>query len=440
MLFKKKNGLKVASVLTALVLVGCGNSGEEEVDSGVSSDGETVVVEFFNQKPETTPQLEELAQTFSEENENVQIEITTIGSGEGAAGLQAKFTSNNPPAIMMLGSTAEIKRYKNTLVDLGDIEVIDTMMEDLLVGGNLDDTQLGLPMNIEGFGFMYNKDIFEQADVDAESIETYEDFVEVVETIDSQIEELGLEAVFGYSGGEDYITNQFAANFTAPEFDNSIMEAYEASELNWEYGDRMQMYTDLINAYNVQPILSVDYSRSVEDLFVNDSVAMVHQGNWIVPTLNGIDPDFVENKLGLIPVFGENDTDGRIVAGTPWYLGVNSEMDQEVIDASIDFINYMYLSDEGQRILVEEMQYIPPQEGYDVENITDPVSQTIYQSMLDGTNAAMTHKPVPNGWFQAVLFPEYQQYLEGNITWEEFEENTSAGFTEMREQDNSSAE
>lgn len=428
-------GVKLSTSLLALFIVGCGN-GEDDVESGTTSDGE-IIVEFFNQKPETTRELEELAQKFSEENENVLIEITTVGSGEGAAGLQAKFTSNNPPAIMMLGGTSEIERYRDTLIDVADLEVTETMLSDLLEGGRIEDTQLAVPMNIEGFGWMYNKEIFEQADVDAEAIETYDDFVEAVETLDSQKEELGLEAVFAFSGAENYIANQFAANFTSPEYNHNTMEAYEATELAWEFGDRMQMYTDLVNEYNVQPILSVDYSRSVEDLFVNDSVAMVHQGNWIVPTLNGIDPDFVEDKLGILPVFGESDTEGRIVAGAPWYIGINSDMEQEVIDISIEFVNWMYLSDEGQRILVEELNYIPPQEGYEVENITDPVSQVIYQAMLDETNAAMTHNQVPNGWFQAVLFPEFQRYLDGGMTWEEFEQNTSEGFSEMREQDNS---
>lgn len=415
-----------------LFLVGCGT--DEETSSG---DGEGVVIEFFNQKPETTRQLEDLAQTYTEQNENVTINITTIGSGEGAAGLQARFTSNNPPAVMMLGGTSEIERYSDTLLDVGELEVTDTMLTDLLVGGLIDDTQLAIPMNIEGFGWMYNREIFEAAGVDPDAIQEYDDFVEAVETLDSQKEELGIEAVFGFSGAEDYIANQFAANFTSPEYNHSTLEAYEATELTWEYGDRMQMYTDLMNEHNVQPILSVDYSRSVEELFVNDQVAMVHQGNWIVPTLNGIDPEFVDNKLGILPVFGESDTEGRIVAGAPWYLGINSEMDEQVVEASKDFVNWMYMSDEGQTALVEEFQYIPPQEGYEVESITNPVSQTIYQAMLDGNNAAMTHNQVPNGWFQAVLFPEYQRYLNGDISWDEFEQNSSEGFAQMREQDNS---
>lgn len=411
-----------------IFLVSCSDQG-----SNISSDGEKVI-EFFNQKPEISNQLEELAEIYNQQNDNVRVTITTIGSGEGAAGLQAKFTSGNPPAIMMLGGTSEIERYSDTLLEVNDLEVTDTVMDDLLEGAMIDESLLAVPMNVEGFGWMYNKEIFESAGINPEDIENYEAFVEAVETLDSQKEELGIEEVFAFSGAEDYIANQFSAHFTSPEYNHNILEAYEANELNWEYGDRMKAYTDLFNEYNVQPILGVNYTRSVEELFINDQVAMVHQGNWIVPTLNGIDPNFAEEKLGILPVFGENDESGRLVAGAPWYIGINSDMEDELVQAARDFVDWMYLSEEGQEALVNEMQLIPPQEGYEVESITDPVSQIIYQEMLDGNTSAMTHNQYPDGWFQLVLFPEFQRYLDGYSTWEEFEENTSNGFTEMREQ------
>lgn len=409
-------------------LVSCSDQG-----SNISSDGE-MVIEFFNQKPEISNQLEDLAEIYNEQNDNVRVTITTIGSGEGAAGLQAKFTSGNPPAVMMLGGTSEIERYSDTLLEVNDLEVTDTVMDDLLEGAMIDESLLAVPMNVEGFGWMYNKEIFESAGIDPEDIENYDAFVEAVETLDSQKEELGIEEVFAFSGAEDYIANQFSAHFTSPEYNHNILEAYEANELNWEYGDRMKAYTDLFNEYNVQPILGVNYSRSVEELFINDQVAMVHQGNWIVPTLNGLDPNFVEEKLGILPVFGENNELGRLVAGAPWYIGINSDMEEELVQAAREFVDWMYLSEEGQEALVNEMQLIPPQDGYEVESITDPVSQIIYQEMLDGNTSAMTHNQYPDGWFQLVLFPEFQRYLDGYSTWEEFEENTSNGFTEMREQ------
>ena len=413
-------------MLSVLFLSAC-----SQQTSGVS-DGGKITLELFNQKPEITAQLQTLASDYEAEHQNTHIVITTIGSGGGSAGLQSKFTSGNPPAIMMLGGLSEIDRYQDTLAPMDDLEMTDTILPNLLAGGEVGDKLLALPMSIEGFGFMYNKDIFAKAGINADDIQTYADFVEAVESLDQQKDELGLQAVFGFSGGEDYIVNQFSVDFTSPEFQQDIQSAYNTDQLKWTYGEQMHKYTDLINQYNVQPILTVDYSRSVEQLFVNDKVAMVHQGNWIVPTLNGLDENFVSDKLGILPVFGENDDTGRLVAGAPWYWGVNKEMPDEVVAAAKDFLDYVYLSDKGQEVILDEMQMIPPQEGYDVDQITDPVSQDIYESMLAGENAAMMHKAYPDGWFQLSLYPEFQRYLDGKSTWEEFLESTSQSWQEMR--------
>lgn len=250
--------------------------------------------------------------------------------------------------------------------------------------------------------------------------------------LDSQKEELGIDEVFAFSGGENYIANQFSANFTSPEFNESIIESYEAKELNWEYGDQMKKYTDLFNQYNVQPILTVDYSRSVEELFVNDKVAMVHQGIWIVPTLNDIDPSFAKEKLGLLPVYGESDTEGKIIAGAPFYIGVNKNLDDAVVEESKNFLDWMYTSEEGKEMITGDLAFVPAQEGYEPEDISDPVSQELYRALLAGETGAMTHKQYPDGWFQQVLYPEYQKYLNGDQTWEDFEMNTAEAFKEMR--------
>src|SRR5699024_9620393 len=154
-----------------------------------------------------------------------------------------------------LGGTSEIDRYQDTLSEVSDLEVTDTIMEDLLEGALIEDSLLAIPMNVEGFGWMYNKEIFEKAGVDPATIETFDDFKEAVEQLDRQKDDLDIQEVFAFSGAEDYIANQFSAHFTSPEFDHSILEAYEATELNWEYGERMNAYTDIMNQYNVQAIL-----------------------------------------------------------------------------------------------------------------------------------------------------------------------------------------
>lgn len=418
--------LMIPFFILIVFLVGCSTSN----DSGSEDE---VVVDFFNQKIEINEQLEALAEKYNEENPNVQIRFTTVGSGDGAAAMQAKFASGDEPTILMLGGLPEIERYKNTLLDVSDMDAATSSIEGQLDGGTIDGVPYGIPMNNEGFGWMYNKEIFEEAGINPEEIQSYDDFVDAVNTLESQKDDLGLDAVFAYSGGEDFVTNQFSANFTAPEFDNNILAAYDATELNWEYGDKMKNYTDLIIEHNVQPILTVDYSSSVEDLFINGRVAMVHQGNWIVPTLNGLDPEFAGNKLGILPLFVESDTEGKLVVGAPWYLGINKNGDEQEVAEAKEFLDWMFTSDIGKQTIVDELQFIPAHEGFDVDSIKDPVSKEIYQALLDGETTAMAHKQYPDGYFQNVLHPEFQRYLNGDITWDEFEQTTAEQFSSMKQ-------
>ncbi|WP_130859544.1 ABC transporter substrate-binding protein [Gracilibacillus phocaeensis] len=422
---------KISFVLLILLsfLAACGSNGSD--NSGAS--GDEIVLDVFNIKVETTEQLDNLVDIYESENDNVRINVTTVGGGQDAASaLQAKFSSNEEPSIFLLGGLSDVEKYQDYLLDVSDMESAEQAIDGTLNGVSIDDTPYGIPLNIEGYGWMINKDVFERAGVDPTTINSYEVFVEAVETIDAQKEELGIDAVFGFSGMEDWVVSQYSSHFTSPEFDHDEAVGYATDELNFEYGDRMKEYTDLVNQYNVQPILSLDYSTSVEELFTNDRVAIVHQGNWIVPTLNSMDESFAEEKLGILPLFVESDTEGKIVAGPSWYWGVNGEKDDEEVEEAKKFLDWMYTSDTGKELIVEDFQYIPAHEGYDTDLIADPTSKEIYEMVLDEQVGIWANNQYPDGFFSEALFPEFQKYLDGQQSWEEFKENTSQSFTDMR--------
>ncbi|MDQ0231379.1 ABC transporter substrate-binding protein [Metabacillus malikii] len=417
----------VAVLFVIGLLVGCSSNG-----SGGKSDGK-LVIDVFNIKVETKDQLQAMIDEYENNNENVSINLTTVGGGQDAASaLQAKFSSNEEPAIFLLGGLSDVEKYQKYLLDVSDMESAKTAIEGTLQGATVDNKPYGIPLNIEGFGWMINKEIFNSAGIDPSTIESYDDFVKAVETIDSKKDELGLEAVFGFSGKEDWVVSQFSNHFSAPEFDNDLNKAYESTELTFKYGDRFKEYTDLINQYNVQPILSLDYSTSVEELFTNNKVAIIHQGNWIVPTLDSLDPEFTKNKLGILPLFVDSDDQGYISAGPSWFWGINKEKDEKVVEASKDFIDWMYTSDYGKEQIVGDFKYIPAHEGYEADSIQDPVSKEVYQMLVDGKSRVWAHNQYPNGFSQTAMFPEYQKYLNGDIDWEAFLETSSSKFTEMR--------
>jgi len=425
----KKSFIYILSLLMVLSIfvAGCSPKGSK------GSSKKEVVLDIFNIKVETKKQLEELAKRYEDENPGVKINVTTVGGGQDApSALQAKFSSGEEPAIFLLGGLSDTQKYLDKLLDVADMESAKTASKGTLEGATIDGVPYGIPLNIEGFGLMINKEIFNKAGINPDDIKSFEDFTNAVKTLDSKKDELGLEAVFGFSGKEDWVVNQFSNHFLAPEFNNSLIEAFNSKQLSYKYGDRMKEYVDLINKYNVQPILSLDYSTSVEELFVNGKVAIIHQGNWIVPTLDSIDPEFSQKKLGILPLFVESDTEGRISAGPSWYWGINKTKDKAVVEESKKFLDWMYTSEEGKKAIVEEFKYIPAHEGYELDKITDPVSKVIYQQMQEGKTYVWAHNQYPNGWFQTSLFPEFQKYLSGDISWDEFKANTNKAYSQMR--------
>lgn len=433
----------VIAVILVALLMGCasnnGDNGLEqsgETDRGTTSNNKSddkVVVEIFNPKAETKSQMDKLIEQFEKENENIDIVLTTVGAGQnGMAALAAKFASKEEPALFILPGRAIAVNYIDYLLDISNLESAKQAIEGTLQGAMIDGVPYGIPLNIEGFGWMINKEIFKAAGVDPDDVTTYEKFVNAVKTIDSQKEALGLEAVFGFVGDDGGFASQYSNHFTAPEFDNDLNVAYEATELNWKYGDRMKEYTDLINQYNVQPILSLDYSTAVEELFANGKVAILAQGNWIAPTLDSIDPSFSKEKLGILPFFVDSDTEGYISAGPSWFWFVNKQKDEQTVAAATKFLDWMYTSDYGKEQILKSFKYIPAHKGYDITDIEDPVSREIYQMLEEGKTRVWAFNQYPDG-FYSNMHVELQKYFVGNITWEEFIEVTSKNFAELRQ-------
>lgn len=419
--------LSTIALTSVLGLVGCGSSGADASDEG------TVTLEVFNIKTETAEKMDDLVAVFEETHENIDINMTTVGGGTDAtAALQSKFSSGDEPDIFMLGGLADAQTWEHKLADLGDTDLAKNAIEGTLEGATLNDTVLGVPMNIEGYGWLVNTEIFEKAGIELDSIQSFADFENAVKTIDSKKSELGLDGVFGFSGGETWVSSQFSSNFVAPEFNNSLNETYEAKELELTYADQMKQYADLAIEYNAGPLESMDYSTSVEELFASEKVAIVHQGNWIVPTLNSLDESFAKEKLSIIPMFVENETEGKIVAGPAWYWAVNKDKDQEVIDASIEFLTWMYTDEEAMDSIINDFEFIPAYTNFSSDAITDPLSNEIYTYLSEGNTVPWVHNSYPDGYGQNAFGVNLQAYAAGEISWDEFVTTLKTTWNEER--------
>ncbi len=289
----------------------------------------------------------------------------------------------------------------------------------------------GLPFNQEGYGFIYNKTVFEKAGVNADEILTYDDLEKAVKTIDSKKDELEIEAVFALPAKEKWVLGNHLANvYFAPEFDHQVLNAYESDTVKFDRGSEMQRMLDLENKYSVQPSLSLDYSQQVEEYFSLEQVAMIQQGNWIYPSVSEMDSDFAENNIGILPIPVEG-YEGSLPVGIPNYWAVNSNSDDETVEASKDFLDWLYTSDEGKESVLNDFKFIPAYEGFDTDKISDPLSKEIYQYASDGKTIGWVFLGYPDGWGDE-LGADMQKYLDGKLSWEDVEADSTKKWESKR--------
>lgn len=407
----RKAALSVMT-LSMLGLAGCSFE-------SFSADDDRTQIEIMSGKVEINDQFEALADKYEEENPDVDIRIISVGGGSDYIGtLKSRFASGDAPDVFSAFGPVELEQFDAYLTDLSDMESAETALggtlEDVTYGDNI----YGLPFNLEGYGLIYNKEIFEQAGVDAESIQSYEDLEAAVQTIDSQKEELGIEAAFAYPGREAWVTGGHLANaFLAPEFNESSKEAWESDTVEFERGDEFKRMFDLQTDYSIKPVLSINYSQQVEQYFAQGDVAMIQQGNWVYPSLAQSDEEFANEGIDMMPIPVEG-REGDMPVGVPNYWAVNNDNDDETIQEAKDFLDWMNNSETGKETVLNEFNFVPAYEGYDTSEISDPLSQKVNEHFEEDNVINWVTSGYPSA-FDSYLGSQAQRYLSEDYTWEE---------------------
>ncbi|MCC7667128.1 ABC transporter substrate-binding protein [Liquorilactobacillus satsumensis] len=426
----KNNFFRIAGItfmlsLSLFVLTCCSFGSQKEQNSKIT-------LNFFNQKPEISTQYQKLARLYHAKHPNVNIQITTSGQGGGAAALQAKFASGEAPDIIMLGGLPEIDRYKEHLINLKNLQASKNIIPALVSGGLSNNRMVGIPVDLEAYGWSYNKAVFAKAGIDVSKITNYSEFLKAVQKLNAEKKQLGLEAVFGFNGGDTNSIASVSAQFTSLPYNNNLVKAFKSTTFSWKYEKQMKQYYDLIKKYNVQPILSVKYDPSVQDLFFNGKVAMIPQGNWIIPTLDGLEKGYVQKNLGMLPFFVKNSGSARILTGSSWYLGITNDHPHRE-KAAKDFINWMYTSKQAQNVIINEMRFVPATKNFDVSRLPDDLSKEIYRIGTSKKAQAPIHKQYPNGFTNQALGPYMQRYFVNRISWSNLKKEVSAKYRQLRE-------
>ncbi|MFV0528222.1 MAG: ABC transporter substrate-binding protein [Lachnospiraceae bacterium] len=423
MKIKKIAALLVAGVMAAGVLAGCGGS-EDTVGS----------VYYLSFKPEQAEQWEAIAKQYTEET-GVEVKVSTAASGTYEQTLKSEISKKSAPTLFQINGPVGYQAWKDYCLDLSDTDLYSWLKEPEMAVTGEDGGVYGIPYVVEGYGIIYNNEIMDAyfaldgaKATSMEEINSFATLSAVVEDMTAKKDALGIEGVFAstsFSPGEDWRWQTHLMNLPI-YYEYRDAGVSDEEEITFSYNENYKNIFDLyINNSVTEPAMLG--SKSVEDSmaeFALGKAAMVQNGNWGWGQVSGVSGNVVkEDQVKFLPIYTgvEGEEEQGLCTGTENFFSVNSEASEADQQASIDFVEWLFSSDEGKVLVRDELGFISPFTTFTEEdNPTDPLAQEVvrYMDNSDLYSVSWNFTSFPSQTFKDNLGAELLDYASGNVTWD----------------------
>ncbi|WP_068773651.1 ABC transporter substrate-binding protein [Paenibacillus sp. FJAT-26967] len=408
---RKWLALGLTTALVGGLLAGCGDK-DAGTTPGSTADGgdkKTVKLKMFQFKVEIAEALTKLIAEYEKET-GVKIEVQTVGGGaDYGAALKAKFNSDDKPDIFNNGGNADMEVWQEHLEDLSD----QPWVKDLAQGAGdpmtKDGKIYGMPIGLEGYGYIYNKDLFQQAGI-----------TELPKTI-TQLEEAAkkLQAknitpfVNGYGEwwvlGNHFVNVPFANQADPDKFIKDLNAGAAKIPGNAAFDNWVKLF-DLTLKYGNKNPLQTDYNTQVTE-FATGKAAMTQQGNWTQVQISKTNPNI---NIGFLPMPISDDAaaSDKLLVGVPnnWVVNKNSANKEE----AKKFLNWLVNSDMGKKYITNEFKFIPAVKTIPVdEKVVGPLAADIMKYVKEDKILSWNWFKFPSGEATSKKFGDIMQGYVG---------------------------
>ncbi len=327
-----------------------------EVEAAVPEDDVTEL-HVFHFKVNLQTEWQNFTDEYSAMNPNVTFINEIIGGGsQWLPILKSKFAAGYGPDIFIVEGTAQADVFADYLSDLSGEPWVERAVPFAREGLTIDGKVMGMPVNLESYGYIYNKAMFKDA-----GIEELPRTVDELRAAAEQLEAAGYTA-FGTGYGEWWVNGLHLMNipFARQDDPQAFMDAMWAGETTMGATEEFIALKQLIdmNVENGEKNpLTTDNRKQVE-MFVNGDVAMIQQGNWKEKDILEANPDM---EIGLLPMPLSNDpvAGDKLAVGVPFYFVVNADSSPKEQEEARKFLNFLVSSELGQEYLVTKFKMIP---------------------------------------------------------------------------------
>lgn len=441
---KKLISTLLAMAMTAGLFTGSISSVyAEEQSSGdyEYQDLEDAEITYFSFSVEGKELYEKEIAAYNEVHPNVKINLELVGGGtDWRSTLKAEISSGQAPDIIVLEGASDFETFGDMLEDLSDQPCVEHVYENCIADCKLGDSVVAVPAGVVCYGLLYNKEIFEACGIDASTLTSYdamdEAFGKVQEAIDSG--ELAdqfpdLEAVVSLPAAEAWVLANHGANPALQVELGTAFNAYEADSIDFTYADALKDYIDLMVKYSPdadkqEALVGVDYDSAMGGSFCIGRTAMIQMGQWVAPVIEEIDPELLDH-IGVLPMPLKGVDEDNICYGIASYMAVNKNADDAKKAAAKDFINWLFMSDEGKALVTSNISV--PMDNFEDFPSANAISLACEPYAKDGNTFSLVFGGYPDGWSD-LLGAGIQSYISGDKDWDTVIEEAKTNWAEMR--------
>ena len=429
---KKLVSVLLCAGMIASMAAGCGSNegGNSKQEETKSSDGK-VVLNVINYHVGTDYAAEYYDYLFTEfqkteEGKNVEFKFEEIPTTDAYnQKIKLLISSGDLPDIVFNGGNNII----NLAVESGKVQDLTSYFEEdpewkaqfdesSLEFNSVDGKIYGVPVSKEISYIYYNKDLFEQAGLEAPDVayETWDDFFKACDTLKEKgITPLGMDtADLGWLTNLWYSGLIGTAGDTGNEFMNAMYPTdYNTPEVEKATTDLQKMLAE----YTTADAVGGKYETMATHFF-NSEVAMFPNGPWMIPDIRSEEkaPAGFYDKVGimLLPEYGMEmvPTPGDMVGAK----------DPEKIEAAVAFLKFeTSIENQLKGLEMAGLQPVSSQvEIPDSLKDSDPLMAEVLEIQ---PKAKWTYGQNQAYWYQNVIdtfSTELPELAYANITPEEF--------------------
>lgn len=459
---KKLLCVSMCVAMAASVLAGCGSKDDKKDDTtkGAGDDATTTAasgeeggdevgdaskgkVYYLNFKPESEDAWKKVADAFTADT-GIEVKVVTAASGTYESTLKSEMGKSEAPTLFQINGPVGYATWKDYCEDLASTDFANWVFDKSLLVTDGDGVY-GVPYCVESYGIICNKKIFEayfaldgRADTGCAKLEDINSFAKlkaVADDMQAHKDDLGIKGAFSSAGMDSSSDWRFKTHLLNVAISAEFKDAGadDMDEIEFKYADNFKQMWDLyITDSTCEPgMLGQKTGGDSTSEFALGEAAMYQNGVWAWGDIAKSEGAKVtEADIAYLPIYMglEGEENQGLCTGTENYMCVNKEASADDKAATIKFVEWVFGSDAGKKMVSEDLGFLTSFTTFKPEEApADPLklAAAAYNSNASLTPVSwvgMNH--MPSEEFKNVVGADMLQYAQGSMDWSQVKDDT----------------